>query len=74
MLINVKVKPNARKNSVQKVDENNFVVFTTATPEDGKANKSVIELLSGFFHIAKSKITIIKGTTSKIKIIEILVD
>ena len=73
MLINVKVKANARQNSVQKVDENNFVVFTTTTPENGKANKSVVELLSDFFCIAKSKITIIRGQTSKNKVIEISV-
>jgi uncharacterized protein (TIGR00251 family) len=71
MLINVKVKPNARQNTVQKIDESNFVVFTTTTPEDGKANKSVIELLSDFFRIAKSKIIIIRGQTSKNKVIEI---
>lgn len=71
MLINVKVKPNARQNTVQKIDESNFVVFTTTTQEDGKANKSVIELLSDFFRIAKSKIIIIRGQTSKNKVIEI---
>ena len=71
MEIHVKVKTNARKNEVIKIDENNFEVYTTITPENGKANKSIIELLSKFLKIGKTKINIIKGSKSKNKIITI---
>ena len=71
MIINVKVKTNSNKNEIKKMEENNFEIKTTATPENGKANKSVIEILSKYFRIGKTKIQIIKGHTNHIKIIEI---
>ena len=71
MIINVKVRPNARKNEVIQLDSNTFEVKTTATPENGKANESVVELLAKFFRVGKTKISIIKGQTGRDKVIEI---
>ena len=71
MKIFVKVKPNARKNEVKKIDTEHYMISTTATPENGKANESIIELLADFFRIGKTKINIVKGLTTKEKIIEI---
>ena len=70
--INVIAKTNARKNEVIQVNDDVFKVFTTSIPENGKANKSIIELLSKFFKIGKTKINIISGETSKNKVIEII--
>ena len=71
MRITVKVKTNARKNEVIKVDDSNFEVKTTITPEDGKANASVIEQLAKYFRVAKSKVSIVKGKTAHVKVVEI---
>ena len=71
MIINVKVKPNASKNEVIQIDSNTFEVKTTATPENGKANQSVVELLAKFFRVGKTKISIIKGQTGRLKVVEI---
>ena len=71
MLITIKVKTNARKNEVIKVDDRNFDVKTTITPEDGKANASVVELLAKYFRVAKSKVSIVKGKTAHVKVVEI---
>ena len=70
--INVIAKTNARKNEVIQVNDDVFKVFTTSIPENGKANKSIIELLSKFFKVGKTKINIISGETSKNKVIEII--
>ena len=72
MIINVKVKPNDSKNEVKQLDNNNFEVKTTATPENGKANQSVVELLAKFFRVGKTKITIIKWQTERVKVVEII--
>lgn len=40
-------------------------------PENGKANKAIINLFSKSFKIPKSKIEIIKGQTSSNKVISI---
>ncbi|MCX7761188.1 MAG: DUF167 domain-containing protein [Hydrogenothermaceae bacterium] len=71
MKIKVKVKPASSKNEVKKIDENFFEIKTTVIPEKGKANEKVIELLSEFFDVPKSKIKIIRGETSKEKEVEI---
>ena len=71
MLISIKVKTNAKKNEVRCCDDNIFEVRTTATPEKGKANRCVIELLSQYFQVSKSSISIIAGANSHHKIINI---
>jgi uncharacterized protein len=72
MRIVVKVKLNARENMVEKVDDGDYVVHTTALPVDNKANASVLELLGEYFGIAKSRLRVIKGITSSHKVIEVL--
>jgi len=46
-----------------------LIVETTELPIDENANKSVIEILSNFFKVAKSNISIKSGQTSKFKTI-----
>lgn len=74
MRITIKVKTNAGRNEVIKVDDGNFEVKTTITPEDGKANEAIIELLAKYFRVAKSKVEIVKGKTSHVKVVEIKED
>ncbi len=71
MKFTVKVKPNARKAAVEQIDAHTYRVAVTVPPEDGKANDAVIALLAKHFRIAKSRIAILRGATSKIKFIEI---
>ena len=71
MLVSVKVKTNTKSNKVIVVDDKSLEVRTTEKPEKGKANKCVIYLLSQYFKIAKSKISILKGINSHHKIINI---
>ena len=71
MQITIKIKTNAGRNEVVKISENSFEVKTTITPEDGKANASVIEQLAKYFRVAKSKVSIVKGKTAHVKVVEI---
>ena len=43
----------------------------SALPEDGRANKALIELLAKKFNCAKSAVRIVSGETSRLKRIEI---
>jgi len=70
--IKVKVKPGASENEVKKIDEYLYEVRTTTIPEKGKANEKVVELLSDFFDVPKSKIKIIKGQASREKEVEVV--
>ena len=72
MQITVKVKTRAGKNQVQCIDCGHYVVFTTMVPEHGKANHAVIELLAEYLHIGKSRVRIVHGLRSSVKILEII--
>lgn len=71
MKINVQVKPNSSKIEIKKISEIEYVVKIHSSPEKGKANEELIEILSEYFSIPKKKITILKGHFSRLKIIEI---
>lgn len=68
MKITVKVKPNARENSIKLIETGIYEVKVSVPPEKGKANERVIELLSKELKTAKSRINLVKGETSKEKI------
>jgi uncharacterized protein len=69
--IRVKVKPNARENSIIELEDGYYEVKVTVPPEKGKANGRVIELISKYLKISKSKITLISGETFKEKVFEV---
>ena len=71
MKINVKVKTNAKEVSVEQIDEITYQVSVKESPIDGKANRGVTEALAGHFGIARSRVSILAGHVSKIKIIEV---
>ena len=71
MKIFAKVKPNSKEAKVEKFSEDRFVLRVRAPAKEGKANEAVIELLSGYFNIPKSRILITRGHKIKDKVIEI---
>ena len=71
MKIKVKAKPNARKNEVNRLDENYYEVRVTAPPEKGKANEKIRELLAKHFNLPKSKIELVSSETYKEKVYEV---
>jgi len=72
MRINVKAKPNAREEKVEKIDENNFVVSVKEKPEKGKANDAIKNALAVYFKIASARVKIVAGYSSRNKIIEVI--
>ncbi len=71
MKIFVKVKPNSKEEKIQKLNENEFVLWVKPPAKEGKANAATVELLSEYFGIPKSRVTVIKGHKSKNKIINV---
>ncbi|NQS99860.1 MAG: DUF167 domain-containing protein, partial [Candidatus Omnitrophica bacterium] len=64
----VKVKPQAKENKVKKLGLNSYAVWVKAKAIEGKANQAVTKVLSEYFDLSKSKITLIKGTKTREKI------
>jgi uncharacterized protein (TIGR00251 family) len=71
MLLHIKVKPNSSKQSIEKLDEENYLVHLKSVPENDKANTELINLLSKEFSTPHKNIKIKFGRTSSKKIIEI---
>lgn len=66
------VKPNARQSSVSVGLEGQLVVAVRAPATDGKANQELIAVLADYFQVPKSRIQLVKGHTSRHKVIELL--
>ena len=67
----LKVIPRSSKNELLELSDGTYKVKLTAPPVDGAANGGLIKFLSEHFAVAKSQICIVKGETSRNKIIEI---
>ena len=60
------VTPRARRRALTEA-EGQIKAEVTAPPEDGRANAAVAELLAEALGVAKSRLTLIKGATSRDK-------
>ena len=67
----VTVKPQARKTEIAEIASGEYRVAVRARAQEGKANEAVIELLAEYFSVPKSTVKIIRGQTSRKKLIEI---
>ncbi len=83
MKIQVKVKPNSKKATVERVSQPTldlglkkeidvYKVSVKEPPVDGKANKAVLKALAEYFEVSQSQVGLVSGSTSKNKIFEIL--
>ncbi len=71
MIIKVKVTPNSREEKVVGEENGILKVKVHASPEDGKANAALIEVLSKHFKLPKRCIIILSGHTARLKLVEI---
>ena len=72
MKINVKARPNAKEEKVEKVSDIEFIVSVKEPPVQGKANRAVINALAVYFGIGSVRVKIVSGWTSRQKVVEIL--
>ncbi len=71
MKIFVKVKTNAKNDSVVRKDATHFEVSVKKPPVGGLANEAIIKNLAEYLETPKSLIKIVRGHKSKQKIVEI---
>jgi hypothetical protein len=69
--ISLRVSPNAARNEVVGFTDGVLRVKIVAPPVEGKANKELIAFLSQKLGVSKGSLTIIKGHTSRNKVIAI---
>lgn len=71
MQIKAKITPRAKKNQIIGWQNDILRVHITAPPVDGKANKALIDFLAEEWGVAQSTIRIIRGETSREKVLEV---
>jgi hypothetical protein len=66
----VRVTPGARSEGIE-ITEGRLLVKVRAKPEDGKATEAVIELVAAALGLGASRITLLRGATSRGKLLAI---
>jgi len=67
----IKVIPNSSRTEIVEEGENFLKIKLKAAPQKGKANAELIKFLAKKFGVARSKIEIVRGLTSKKKLVRI---
>ena len=68
--IAVRVTPRASRNAVL-ADGDAIRVTGTTVPEDGKANAAVVKLLAKALGVAKSRLVLVRGASSRDKVFRV---
>jgi uncharacterized protein len=63
-ILPVRAQPGSRRNEIRGEQDGMLKVCVTQSPEKGKANKAVIELMAKSLKLRKSQIELISGETS----------
>lgn len=71
MLIRVRVQPGAKRDEITGSREGVLLVRVTAPPIEGRANKAVCKLLADVAGIAKSRVEVVRGASSREKTIRL---
>ncbi len=70
MKIAIVVKPNARKEGIEKLPDGTLRVFVNEPPQDGRANDAVVRVLARYFGVARSAVRIVTGIRGRRKLVE----
>jgi len=72
MSISVKIKTNSGREKVEKISDSEYLLWVKAPPQNGRANKAALALLSDFLDVPKTRLVIIRGHKSRNKTITII--
>jgi hypothetical protein len=69
--LSLHVIPNASRSEIVRWEENTLRVRVAVVPEKGKANAAIMALLASVLDLPKSRISFVRGETSKEKVLRI---
>jgi uncharacterized protein (TIGR00251 family) len=69
--IDVLARPGASRSGCLGVEARGLVIALHAPPEDGRANRELIEMLARILRLPRASVRIVRGTSSRQKTIEI---
>lgn len=68
------MKPNARASALEQLADGTWLATLKAPPVDGKANAELIALVARQFGQPKSRVSIRRGTSGRVKLVTIADD
>ncbi|MFN4160137.1 MAG: DUF167 domain-containing protein [Gemmobacter sp.] len=64
----LRVTPGVRRNALVQAEDGSLRAHVTAPPEDGRANAAVQVLLAKALRVAKTRLTLLRGSTARDKL------
>ena len=74
MLLKVKVVPGARRSEIVGRYDDGIKVRVAAPPEDGRANRALLELLARALGAPANAVRLVRGASSAHKVVEVPAD
>jgi uncharacterized protein YggU (UPF0235/DUF167 family) len=71
MLLQVKVKPNARTSALMPAGDGTWVAHLRSPPVDGRANEELIALVAGHFRVSRAAVSIRGGASGRTKYLSV---
>lgn len=71
LTLSMRVQPKSSRNDLAGIGDDLLKVRITAPPVDGQANTHLIRLLAKWFGVSRSKVTLVRGDTGRMKQIRI---
>ena len=72
MRIEIRVKPGAKKASIEERTNGTYLIKVKEQAIEGRANEAVIEALARHFSVPKNRVTIVRGRSSRVKIVNVI--
>lgn len=69
--LSVKVHPKSRKQEITELGKNVYKIHVVSTPSKGEANAEVCKLIARHLDVPVSRVKILRGHTSRNKLISI---
>jgi len=67
----VRLQPRASRTELTGMRDGVLIARVTAPPVDGRANAALCKLIAGRAGVAPSRVTIIRGETSRLKLVRV---
>ena len=71
LVIEIKVKPNARHSLLTQAEDGSWLAQLKAAPVEGKANQELIALVARHFGCAKAAVSIKSGASGRMKLVRV---
>jgi uncharacterized protein len=67
IILTIRAQPGSRRSEIRGIQEGMLKVSVTQSPEKGKANKAIVDLLAKSLSLRKSQIELLAGETAREK-------